>query len=329
MFPALTVFAVWRIVLEYQSVISYTPKVSPLTPIVPLFTVVFAFIACSFGSWLIQRSKPRFWLFKYLLTIAVASSPMAAYLFTVQELTIIRAAESLGRMIILAAITESIAGFLIAKLQKRSAELEMHQESLLTASEKLRESVADHFHDNLQTRLVTIGIRLNKIRGALDKTNSQEMLEVIEEIETLRSAEVRDFAREISPDFRLDGLQVSLERLFARYKPVISCQIHNSQSLEIGPGDNPQFSPGIYRIVEQALSNSLMHGQANKIDVFFNRSQSNLSVEIVNNGKPFDILHSSQGHGFAVIDAWVMKLGGSWNIANVDGLVKIKIRWPT
>lgn len=253
---------------------------------------------------------------------------MASYLFTIQDLTILRAAESLGRMIILAAITESIAGFLIAKLQKRSGELEMHQESLLIASEKLRESVADHFHDNLQTRLVTIGIRLNKIRGSLDTTNSQEMLEVIKEIETIRSAEVRDFAREMSPDFRLDGLQLSLERLFARHKTVITCQIHNLESLEHVAGDSQQFSAGLYRIAEQALSNSLLHGQATKFDLVFSKLKNDLTLEITNNGSPLDRSNYSQGHGFAVIDAWVMKFGGSWNVANADGLVKITISWP-
>lgn len=327
-FPALSIFAVWRIVLEYQSVISYTPNVSPLTPIVPLFTVVFAFVACLLGSWLIEKSKPRFWLVKYLLTLAVASSPMAFYLFTIQDLTILRAAESLGRMIILAGITESIAGFLIAKIQRRSAELEMHQESLLIASEKLRESVADHFHDNLQTRLVTIGIRLNKIRGSLDKASSQEMLEVIQEIETIRSAEVRDFAREISPDFRLDGLQVSLERLFARHKTVITCQISNLDSIDLEAGASQEFSTGIYRIVEQALSNSLIHGQATKFDLVFRKTKEDLILEITNNGSPLDKNHYLQGHGFAVIDAWVMKFKGSWNLANVNGLVKITISWP-
>lgn len=327
-FPALTTFAIWRIILEYQSVISYSPKVSPLTPIVSLFTVVLAFLACSIGSWLIQRSKARFWIPKYLLTLGVASSPMAFYLFTIQDLTILRAAESLGRMIILAAITESIAGFLIAKIQKRSAELELHQESLLIASEKLRESVADHFHDNLQTRLVTIGIRLNKIRGSLHDSSSKEMLEVIKEIETIRSAEVRDFAREISPDFRLDGLQVSLERLFARHKTVITCQIHNLESLEHVAGDSQQFSAGLYRIAEQALSNSLLHGQATKFDLVFSKLKNDLTLEITNNGSPLDRSNYSQGHGFAVIDAWVMKFGGSWNVANADGLVKITISWP-
>jgi signal transduction histidine kinase len=253
---------------------------------------------------------------------------MAIYLNTFQEVEFGAAAISQIRIVLLAAVTESIAGYLIANLQKRSAELEMHQESLVIAGERLRESVSDHFHDNLQTRLVTIGIRLNKIRGSLDKTSSQEMLEVIQEIETIRSAEVREFAREISPDFRLDGLQVSLERLFARYKPVISCNIHNPQSLEIGAGDSQQFSAGIYRIVEQTLSNSLMHGQASQFDVVFSRLKSDMTIEITNNGSPLDLSHYSQGHGFAVIDAWVMKFRGSWSVANVAGQVKITLSWP-
>ncbi len=72
------------------------------------------------------------------------------------------------------------------------------------------------------------------------------------------------------------------------------------------------YESTVYRIVEQALRNSLAHGKASKFDVHKYSSHGELRLGITNNGHPYEGYSSSQGHGFAVIDAWVSKFNGAW-----------------
>lgn len=325
-FPAVTIFAFWRIIFEYRKVTGYTPVPNPLTiAVFSALTMAFAYGACYAGSLLIKRTKPRFWIAKYLVTIGIAVSPIAVFFAVGLGRPIIDAIEALFRLIVLVGVTESIAGFLISNVQKRTKELESHQKSLIQAEESFRRLVSAHLHDNLQTRLVAIGIQLNQIKASVDDANAARILATIDEIESIRSLQVRDFGREITPNFQIDSLGSTLLRLFLRYKDVISCDLHNFEIIDIENQPQRDYALGIYRITEQALSNSLAHGKASKFDVYAESLVDEIKLTITNNGHPYEGHASKQGHGFAVIDAWVSKFNGSWAISNHENKVLIEV----
>jgi len=327
-FPAITIFAFWRIIFEYRKVLDYVPEQSPSTlAAFAIVTMVFAFMTCYVGSALINKSKPRFWLAKYLITIGISVSPIGLFYVIAFERSYLDSVVALFRLVVLVGVTESIAGFLISQVQKRTQELESHQKSLIVSEEKFRSMVSTHLHDNLQTRLVAIGIQLNQIQGSLDDENSLKIRAVIDDIENVRAEEVRDFSKEITPNFQVDGLESSLLRLFSTYKDVISCQLHNMEVFEVHGRGQQVDSLGIYRIVEQAMLNSLAHGRATKFDVHAQSSNNEILLKISNNGISYEPHNSVEGHGFAVIDAWVTKFDGSWSISNLDNQVVIEFRW--
>ena len=326
-FPAITIFAFWRIIFEYRKVMDYVPDENSLPiALFSIMTMAIAFIVCYVGSTVIKRTKPRFWFGKYLLTIGIAVSPIAIFFLVALERSYAESAIAFFRLVLLVGVTESIAGFLISQVQKRTQELEGHQKSLIIAEENFRSLVSSHLHDNLQTRLVAIGIQLNQIRGSVDDSNSANLLSVIDEIEKIRSNEVRDFGKEITPNFEIDDLSASLRRLFARYQDVISCHLYNFDALGPSRQTKHDYSLGIYRIVEQALLNSLAHGKASKFDAYINDSSEGIGLRLVNNGTLYEAHSSPSGHGFAVIDAWVSELDGSWDISNNDDQVVIEIK---
>jgi signal transduction histidine kinase len=327
-FPALTIFGFWRIIYEYQKAIDYLPKDSVLLlRTFSVLTMAFAFIVCYLGSRLILKSNPQFWFAKYLLIIGISISPIALFFRFELGGSFADSAIMDLRLIVLVAIPESIAGFLIANIQKRSQELEAHQESLVLAEEKFRASVSRHLHDNLQTRLVAIGIQLNQIRDAIDDESSKKIVSVVSEIETLRSSGVRDFSKSITPNIKQEGLESCIERFLSDYKNVISCNLHNIAALDRDIEIRDRFGLGTYRIIEQTLLNSLAHGNATKFDVYAIKSDEKMELKIANNGSLFEVHRASQGHGFAVIDAWVNKFSGTWNISNDEGNVVIELSW--
>lgn len=327
-FPAITIFAFWRIIFEYRRVLNYAPE-SNLLPLVlfSLFTIVFAFVICYLGSALIKKSQPKFWIAKYLAVIGLSVSPMEIFLLVALDRSNLESAVAFFRLVLLVSVTESIAGYLIAQVQKRTKELESHQKSLISAEEEFRSLISSHLHDNLQTRLVAIGIQLNQIRDSLNENDSAKIMNVIEDIEDIRAQEVRDFGKGITPNFQVDNLETSLQRLFSRYKDVIDCRLHNMEVFETNGQASQTYFLGIYRIIEQALLNSLAHGTANHLEVQAQISSIELFLKISNNGILYEPHTSMQGHGFAVIDAWVTKFDGAWSISNQDEQVVIELRW--
>ena len=327
-FPALTIYAFWRIIFEYRKFLDYSqgPNTIPLG-LFSLFTIAFAFVVCFFGSAIIGKSQPRFWPAKYLIVVGLSVSPMELFFLLELDRSGAESVISFLRLLLLVVVAESIAGFLISQVQKRTRELESHQKSLLLAEEKFRGLVSNHLHDNLQTRLVAIGIQLNQIRGTVDAVDSAKILAVIDDIENIRSQEVRDFGKGIQPNFQVDGLEESLQRLFTRYKGVISCQVHSNNSVDINDQNIKPYALGIYRIVEQALSNGLTHGRATEFNVYVSRSSESIDLKIFNNGISFEYHKAVQGHGFAVIDAWVSEFEGSWALSNFEANVLLEVKF--
>ena len=58
-----------------------------------------------------------------------------------------------------------------------------------------------------------------------------------------------------------------------------------------------------------------------------NKLGDKLELKIANNGSLFEAHNANQGHGFAVIDAWVNKFAGTWSVSNQEDKVVIELSW--
>lgn len=324
-FLALPVYAVWQINNAYRA-LNEVPKVSIVDNYFFVFTMattIFAFIVPLALSPRLQKVKPRFWLPTYLLILMLSLSPMEFIFYSNDPSA--TAVVSFFRFVLLVGITESIAGFLIAQSEFRASELERHQEALVVSEEEFRQRVLVHLHDNVQSRLVVLGIQLGQFGATLPESSSAKMASLVEELESIRSQEIREFGRGISPNIESEGLVYSLNRLFSLNKAVIRCRLSGFEQLSLTKTEELKFGLGVYRIVEQALLNSILHGKASEFNVTVSRRDSGWGLEISNNGVSFDPNTSVQGHGFAVIDSWVSKLAGSWSISSRASSVLLEV----
>jgi hypothetical protein len=289
--------------------------------------IVFCFVVLHLASRLVEKIKPKFWLLTYLLVVFFSILPIWLYWLTSLSQSFWFTTTVALRLVFLLAITESIAAYLVAQIQARTAQLELHQEALVVSEEKLRMAIANHLHDNLQSHLVAVGIRMNMLKENLDVDRAQSMSALIAEIENIRQVDVRDFGRTLVPQIEVDGLAVSLHKLFAAYAPGISCSITGFDSQETPQSDSSNYNLGIYRIAEQAILNGIVHGKASNFEVSRISQGHSLEFQITNDGLPFHP-ESMQGHGLAVIDAWATKLGGTWELYNLDNFVILKVAVP-
>ena len=327
--PAITVFAVWSIGITNSQILGYSLSVSfELREIFAFTNALFSLIFIFYWSRIIMKRKNLlFWPFEYLGTMAIAVLPIIIYWVKYYDLNNNLLVVSYMRLIFLLTITESIFAFLIYQLQIRSLELEQHQISLVTYEEQFRSTIFNHLHDKVQSKLFSVGIQLNQIKSESDSEDEQKFEDIIAQIESIRLSDVKKTSIDIVPPLTSVGLIPSILSLLKSQKPVLVGKLSMQLATPLTDIEEDHFGIGIYRIIEQAFINSLIHGKATECEVTISEDDENLMLVITNNGNPIDVNHLTQGHGFAVIDGWVSKLKGKWTISNEKGQVQLEARF--
>jgi signal transduction histidine kinase len=317
---ALVVFEAWNSGTFWSGVLKVDTIIpSSNRPTLMFICTVLSFVFVYYWSKLtLKRKKLFFWPIEYVVTIIIALIPtFTCWVYFIDSPTITYSKLSTG-LIFKAALVESIVGFLIFRIERRTKELEEHQVSLVDYEEKFLSTIYDHLHDNIQTRLFGIGIQLNQIRQNMDEKDSDKIASIISEVETIRTSDVRNFGIEFTPPIAIFGLIPSLVKLLESHNKMLTTNLHDLLQYPLTKQEEEIYGLGIYRITEQAIINSLVHGHATELDMYISREKDNLNIKIINNGQPLKSSELVQGHGFAVIDGWVSKLKGKWTISDKD-----------
>jgi signal transduction histidine kinase len=131
----------------------------------------------------------------------------------------------------------------------------------------------------------------------------------------------------LAPNFEAGGLSEALNQLNSQYLKIMDVTVNID--VETEKLESKQLL-GIFRIVEQALLNSLIHGPADKATVVIKRSGSEeICLLIDDNGPGVDLETIKFGVGSAVIDSWVSILKGRKVIDSSPGNgYKLEIIFP-
>lgn len=183
-------------------------------------------------------------------------------------------------------------------------------EALLTADEAVRHQVALLLHDRVQAGLIAACLQLRRsLTVAEPVARDAQVAAVIDQLEHLRGLDIRQAVHALSPNLREVDLVTALDDLAETYRPAMEVDITQASHLRI----SEDASLGIYRIVEQCLLNSAVHGRAARCDVRLEREGSEgllLRVSDDGAGLPADL---TQGFGSTLIDTWSRVLGATWS----------------
>jgi two-component system, NarL family, sensor kinase len=169
--------------------------------------------------------------------------------------------------------------FAIRKRRKR-AEREAHLQEqftfqLLQSTEEERSRIANELHDSVNHELLTI-------KNALVNGKPVDITHVSSVID-----EVRSISRNLHPAvLETIGLEASIEQMCERLTEnglFATAEIHY---------EKPETKPvelQLYRIIQEALNNTLKHGNANAAKVSLIQSESGIFIEIKDNGTGFDV----------------------------------------
>jgi signal transduction histidine kinase len=263
--------------------------------------------------------------FGSLITIFAQMAGMKYLLPLVDTVDFLKAGVFVGDLItrflfalIFVAITHNRLKVLSQKLESASelnSDLNKRYVTLIESDEEIRSHASQLLHDRIQSKLMLAGARLTRVAGVLSEEGRLGIQPVIQEIEGIRSIDIREVAQLLSPNLAGEGLIGSCENLCREYQTEIAFSIEISEKIE---SIDDELKLGIYRIIEQGVINSIKHGPASKISIRVENSSANgLIVEVKDNGPGCSQVGS--GKGTVIIDSWLSKLGGRKEIDSAPG----------
>jgi signal transduction histidine kinase len=206
--------------------------------------------------------------------------------------------------------------------EERMAALREQFAQVTAAQEEERQRFARELHDGLVPALASLSIRLHTVGKHLDREEHRlagELKELAEQAQA-SSRDIRRLIHDLRP-VALDelGLVPALREHLAQ------CQREHGLASELA-ADVPERLPpavetALFRIVQEAVNNVLRHAQAQHVRVALTRLDSQVRLDVTDDGQGFDLQLPRPGRK---IGLWSMRerveqLGGKFEVSSVPG----------
>jgi signal transduction histidine kinase len=208
------------------------------------------------------------------------------------------------------------------RLQLEMAELPQREQQRL----------GHELHDGLGQQLTGLGLLAKSLARRLGDAGAREreMAEQLTDGLEQALAEVRVLARGLIPvqtDAR--GLVSALEELAARMSELSGVQIELRHENPILISDN-ETATHVYRIVQEAITNSIKHSEADSIVLLLEADDHEAIVEVRDNGRGLpENVHRSGGLGLRTMFHRCRLFGGSLDIyTHDDGGTRVRCCFP-
>ena len=195
--------------------------------------------------------------------------------------------------------------------------LDAERKELIHSDERLRRHTSQFLHDRVQSDLMVVGMKLKSVAGK----SSPEVNEVIDRailrLENTRASDLKDLIQVLTPNLDAGSLQSAIDVLLEQYQRTMEVSIKIDAATE---ELESKVLLGIFRIIEQSILNSLVHGPAKRVQMSVSTDSAGVTEIIVSDDGPGILADEiTAGVGTAIIDSWVGILSGSKEIDSVPG----------
>jgi signal transduction histidine kinase len=207
----------------------------------------------------------------------------------------------------------------VSRADSALAQVERQQRMVMESEERAKDQVSRFLHNRVQAGLVTIGMEMRQLELESPPPIADRIRSIRDALETVRAEDVRQASRALSPDISTNGLAQALQELADRYSPGVSVRLIVTGETSASTTVTPEQLLGCYRIVEQGLLNSVIHGQSTQIDIDVSIAGSEIVMIMDDNGAGLTTQSPVSGTGMALLDAWTSRFDGAWSLTNRSG----------
>ena len=190
---------------------------------------------------------------------------------------------------------------------------------ILTADEDARRQISSLLHDRVQAELIAVSMEMRSVVQGLQIAEQSSLNPLIQRLETLRSLDLRNAARALSPDLDAVDLQTAIEDLAMPFEASMLVVVDVDSSIDEHRHElGESLLLACYRIVEQGLLNVAAHAQAARVDIRVSRDLDIVRVSVVDDGIGLQE-DRPRGLGSVVITTWVRAMQGNWRYKAREG----------
>lgn len=203
------------------------------------------------------------------------------------------------------------------QLKKKDIEIEKERKKLLTSfingQEMERQRLSRDLHDSLGQSILAVKIKLQQLNG-LEYAKDQSIIQEIQKLLAETIQEIRVISNDLMPPvLETFGIEEALQNLFKETMKQSGIQF-SFRIENISHELAREHQIYIYRIFQEIVNNILKHSFAHAVEIHIFEHQSQLIIEVNDNGRGFDMNHVSKGNGLININERVELLSGHWHI---------------
>jgi signal transduction histidine kinase len=160
-------------------------------------------------------------------------------------------------------------------------------------------------------------MKLKSVSTSSSEEVNEVIAKVITRLENSRGKDLKNLIQILSPNFDSGGLEGSIEALIQQHESDTQISLNIDEESE---KLSAQQLLGVYRIIEQALLNTIVHGPVKQVEIAISVSSTGkVEVSISDDGPGAEIGKLKPGVGSAIIDSWVGILNGQKIIDTAPG----------
>lgn len=184
-----------------------------------------------------------------------------------------------------------------------------------------RQRLARELHDAVSQQLFAISMTATAVSRTIEKDweRAKRQVQLIEEMASVAQSEMRALLLHLRP-VHLDGKSLghALTSLVAELQQKIQIVIDLDVDTSIMMRED--IEDHLFRIAQEALSNSLRHAKADQMIVKLYRLEQDVHMIIQDNGVGFDTSLKKQGsYGLLTMEERVIELGGKFRLSSEVG----------
>jgi signal transduction histidine kinase len=219
-----------------------------------------------------------------------------------------------------------------SEIKQAQAMRQLLLERVLSAQEEERRRIARELHDEAGQLLTSLLVGLRTLEHARDLADVKAQGNRLREITGQTIDEVGRLARGLHPTVLDDhGLGVALSRYVSEYIETYKIAV-NLKLNELNSGKLPSaVQIGLYRIIQEALTNVARHSGAKAVSIRFARLAAALEVAVIDDGCGFDakaVAISSHRLGIQSMRERAAMLGGTVSFTSPGKGTKILVQVP-